>query len=324
MEDALQEGQRRLKEEQQRREEGERRLEEERQRREQVEATAQSSILSEFLEQCHDLHTSIEVVTDKSLTTQGDVTNPDNRLYPKRILPWHDFDASQAAVWARVSEDSEVATRRCFPSKDNFFYERSRLRAISSESALRRFEAVATENMVSDLFRRARTDAGVRQELGLESEINFQDYTNLGDEGNVELAQTMQDLRLQQNTKRSERQQSPYRHRGTADQFCILQSEDDGSRGDSLLSGASESVTAWTPDVDALVASGVRLVVAAGEESARQVTGRSAQALAERLGLPLTMFPSHHGGFLGPELGWPGQPEAFAARLRSVLDGQVP
>ncbi|SOC55729.1 Pimeloyl-ACP methyl ester carboxylesterase [Ornithinimicrobium cerasi] len=103
-----------------------------------------------------------------------------------------------------------------------------------------------------------------------------------------------------------------------------LPSEDDGSRGDPLLSGASESVTAWTPDVDALVASGVRLVVAAGEESARQVTGRSAQALAERLGLPLTMFPSHHGGFLGPELGWPGQPEAFAARLRSVLDGPVP
>ncbi|KAK3045706.1 hypothetical protein LTR09_012740 [Extremus antarcticus] len=88
--------------------------------------------------------------------------------------------------------------------------------------------------MVSDLFRRARTDAGVRQELGLESEINFQDHTNLGDEGNVELAQTMQDLRLQQNTKRSERQQSLYRHRGTADQFCILQSEDDGSRRPSV------------------------------------------------------------------------------------------
>jgi hypothetical protein len=31
------------------------------------------------------------------------------------------------------------------------------------------------------------------------------------------------------------------------------------------------------------------------------------------------MFPSHHGGFLGGEFGWPGQPEAFAARLREVL-----
>jgi hypothetical protein len=32
------------------------------------------------------------------------------------------------------------------------------------------------------------------------------------------------------------------------------------------------------------------------------------------------VFPSHHGGFLGGEFGYPGQPEAFAARLREVLD----
>jgi hypothetical protein len=87
-----------------------------------------------------------------------------------------------------------------------------------------------------------------------------------------------------------------------------------------LLSGDSDAVVAWSPDINALVASGVRLVVAAGEESARKVTGRSAAALAGRLALPLTMFPSHHGGFLAPESGWPGQPEAFAARLRAVLD----
>jgi pimeloyl-ACP methyl ester carboxylesterase len=99
--------------------------------------------------------------------------------------------------------------------------------------------------------------------------------------------------------------------------------EDDGSRDDPLLSGESDSVVAWTPDVDALAASAVRLVVAAGEESARQVTGRSAEALATHMGLPLTMFPSHHGGFMGPELGWPGQPAAFAARLREVLDSRV-
>ena len=98
--------------------------------------------------------------------------------------------------------------------------------------------------------------------------------------------------------------------------------EDDGARDDPLLSGDSDGVVAWTPDLDALRASGVRMVIAAGEESARQVTGRSAEALAERLGLPLTIFPSHHGGFVGPEFGWPGQPEAFAARLREVLDAQ--
>jgi hypothetical protein len=43
--------------------------------------------------------------------------------------------------------------------------------------------------------------------------------------------------------------------------------------------------------------------------------------VAAALGLPLTEFPSHHGGFLGGEFGQAGQPEAFAERLRGVLDG---
>jgi hypothetical protein len=51
------------------------------------------------------------------------------------------------------------------------------------------------------------------------------------------------------------------------------------------------------------------------------VTGRTAAALAEALGQPLVEFPSHHGGFLGGEFGYAGQPEAFAARLHEVLDG---
>ena len=32
------------------------------------------------------------------------------------------------------------------------------------------------------------------------------------------------------------------------------------------------------------------------------------------------MFPSHHGGFNGDESGYGGQPEAFARKLRDVLD----
>jgi len=34
------------------------------------------------------------------------------------------------------------------------------------------------------------------------------------------------------------------------------------------------------------------------------------------------VFPSHHGGFLGGEFGQSGEPEAFAARLREVLDSR--
>jgi hypothetical protein len=31
------------------------------------------------------------------------------------------------------------------------------------------------------------------------------------------------------------------------------------------------------------------------------------------------IFPSHHGGFLGGESGYAGDPDAFAAKLRQVL-----
>jgi pimeloyl-ACP methyl ester carboxylesterase len=49
-------------------------------------------------------------------------------------------------------------------------------------------------------------------------------------------------------------------------------------------------------------------------------TGRTAVATAELLGQQATVFPSHHGGFLGGEFGYAGQPEAFARKLRDVLD----
>ena len=49
-------------------------------------------------------------------------------------------------------------------------------------------------------------------------------------------------------------------------------------------------------------------------------TGRASAATADLLGQFATVFPSHHGGFLGADSGYPGQPEAFARKLREVLD----
>jgi hypothetical protein len=57
-----------------------------------------------------------------------------------------------------------------------------------------------------------------------------------------------------------------------------------------------------------------------GEESTDTITGRSSVATAELLGQQATVFPSHHGGFMGSEFGYPGQPEAFARKLRDVLN----
>ncbi|WP_309128312.1 alpha/beta hydrolase [Microbacterium sp.] len=98
-----------------------------------------------------------------------------------------------------------------------------------------------------------------------------------------------------------------------------MPTEDDGDRSDPLLSDASWAVPLYRPDLEALKAASTRIVIAVGEESLKVYTGRAAIALAEQLGQEPTVFPSHHGGFMGGEFGYAGQPEAFAARLREVL-----
>jgi pimeloyl-ACP methyl ester carboxylesterase len=100
-----------------------------------------------------------------------------------------------------------------------------------------------------------------------------------------------------------------------------LPTEDDGSRDDPLL-GENNGSTSYEHDFDALGAGSTRIVLGAGAESEGEMTHRAALAVAERLGSEPVIFPSHHGGFLGGEFGWRGEPDAFAATLRDVLDGR--
>jgi pimeloyl-ACP methyl ester carboxylesterase len=99
-----------------------------------------------------------------------------------------------------------------------------------------------------------------------------------------------------------------------------MPTEDDGSRGDPLLSDRSWAITSYRPDVDRLKAAPTRIVIAVAEESGNSLTGRASVATAQLLGQQATVFPSHHGGFVGGDSGYAGQPEAFARRLREVLD----
>ena len=64
-------------------------------------------------------------------------------------------------------------------------------------------------------------------------------------------------------------------------------------------------------------------MIAVVEESAGTFTGRTSVETSERLGQHASVFPSHHGGFLGGDYGYAGQPEAFARKLRDVLGGDT-
>jgi pimeloyl-ACP methyl ester carboxylesterase len=101
-----------------------------------------------------------------------------------------------------------------------------------------------------------------------------------------------------------------------------LPADDDGSRDDPLLSDVSNAVTDYQPDFDALKASPTRVVVAVGTESQGTFTGRTSEAAAQALGQDAVIFPSHHGGFMDGEFGYAGEPEAFAVKLREVLNAE--
>jgi pimeloyl-ACP methyl ester carboxylesterase len=99
-----------------------------------------------------------------------------------------------------------------------------------------------------------------------------------------------------------------------------MPTEDDGGRDDPLLSDRAAAITSYHPDIDALVAAPTRIVVAVGEETGNTFTGRTSVATATLLGQQATVFPSHHGGFIGGDSGYAGKPEEFARKLREVLD----
>ncbi len=99
-----------------------------------------------------------------------------------------------------------------------------------------------------------------------------------------------------------------------------MPAEDDGTRTDPMLGQTIITTTSYAPDFDALRSASTRIVVAAGTGSEGEMANRGAHAVAERIGTEPVIFPSDHGGFLGGEYGQTGEPEAFAAKLRQVLE----
>ena len=95
-----------------------------------------------------------------------------------------------------------------------------------------------------------------------------------------------------------------------------LPAGDDGSRDDPLVGLNMPSTPGYYPDYDALRAAPVRVVIGVGAQSAMMLAGRAGTAVAKRLGTAPVIFPGGHGGFGD---GADGQPDDFAATLRSVL-----
>jgi hypothetical protein len=97
----------------------EERAKEEQRLREAAEADAQQcqkTNLFEYPKACHRFHQALEVEADKSLTTQGNTTNPVGRLYPQCITPWYDFQVQQRRVWEKLENNADFQSQPHYPS----------------------------------------------------------------------------------------------------------------------------------------------------------------------------------------------------------------
>ncbi|PKW26934.1 pimeloyl-ACP methyl ester carboxylesterase [Phycicoccus duodecadis] len=107
-----------------------------------------------------------------------------------------------------------------------------------------------------------------------------------------------------------------------------LSAEDDGRRDDPLMANLRGGGARDGVDVEAVGRAATRVVVGVGAQSGGPTDGemaaRSGYALAAALGVEPVVFPGGHNGFLGGEFGQTGEPDAFAATLRAVLESPVP
>ena len=234
------EEQHRREEEQRRRKEAENRALEDQHRRQVAEALTTASRpqnLQQYLETCHSLHLAVQVVTDRSLTTQGETTNPTGRIFPRRIIPWDDFAMRQEEIWNDLSI-SELFCEPAYPSNHQMEYVRSLLKPISSEVGLRDFERDVVENAVQKLVDRANTDPLLRSSLGIQGTVTFESHTNLGTTDDL-ISEPMEHMSLDQDDTGATAQgsapnQAPApksrrkaRGKGNrADQFCIYRTSE--------------------------------------------------------------------------------------------------
>jgi pimeloyl-ACP methyl ester carboxylesterase len=98
-----------------------------------------------------------------------------------------------------------------------------------------------------------------------------------------------------------------------------LPTEDDGSRDDALLA-YNMAMPPYTPRAAALNSSGVRIVPAVGAEGEGTMARRGGEAFAGLLGAAPVIFPGDHGGFTANEWTPNNDPQAFAEKLRNVVD----
>ncbi|KAH7418838.1 hypothetical protein BKA64DRAFT_565249 [Cadophora sp. MPI-SDFR-AT-0126] len=216
-------------------------------------AEAEERAAEEQRRPCHGFSVALEVITDATLTTQGDTTRPSGRLFPQRIVPWDDFPTQQEGVWQKLSTNTDFHSQRVYPSAHQLDYVQKYLDPITSELGLRHYARETVENPVRTLIEEIHGNGQLREQLQLRGTMMFESHTNLGQQSQPSIEEEIEHMsvtepntsqvggrRAKSKGKQAEKKGKQNtegacrRRAGAADQFCIYELSD-GQRAPVVL-----------------------------------------------------------------------------------------
>jgi hypothetical protein len=237
---------RRREEEQRRREEEQRRREEEQRRRQEAERRAEKeqSTLLDLLDGCHSLSLAIRVITKVTLTTKGDLVNPVNRIYPRRILFWEEFPGLQEGIWDELNAEPILNSQHLFASPHQLELVHKNIDPIMSEMDLRFFERDTVDKFVRAIINELDAYDTLKRRFKLKGKVTFDSHAptdvseiDVSSEDTIDQEEIMEPATPQprkivgRNKERmKDKRQQPARGRRRnrlADQFCVHVLDDD-------------------------------------------------------------------------------------------------
>ncbi|KAI1736671.1 hypothetical protein F4680DRAFT_451761 [Xylaria scruposa] len=220
---------RQLDEERSQREAAERQRDEERRQRVDFQNKVEDSNFEQYLESYHQLGLKIKVEENNTRTTKGNVTDPTDREYPKRIMPWKDFPSQQKDILDQLSQ--RFSSDRLFPS--DYALQRvdgGNIDPISSETGLRIFEQIVVEKAVRQLVDKIYENEELRASFEIRGSITFNSHTRFKDQ-NITLSKSFDQMKIEDDVSNLATLPPPTAYtskgkKGPADQFCIYTSGD--------------------------------------------------------------------------------------------------
>ncbi|KAK8103345.1 uncharacterized protein PG998_010378 [Apiospora kogelbergensis] len=203
------------------------------QRAEEAEKVNRLTTLSEYLEACHEfVYAKFQVEPNKSLTSKGPTTNPQNKYCPTRLIPWSDFIDQQRTVFGDLYSLYPTETR-AFESLA-FLHglgERIARKRIANEKDLEYFQHISVEDPVRSIVEHLVSVDEVRAAFALGDGIVFENHPN----AISDISEEVVDRLATSQRPRTPDQPRFERLRLRPDQICIYRQEGETSTQRTML-----------------------------------------------------------------------------------------